>query len=331
MHKTSKKDIKRIPAPLLSILDADARFDVFANALIKELRSPRETPDWGRVRILMEGLRAWVICPTTIYRQATRDCPPATSQQFRHSSMLVSATSQLGLYLQIARNAQNNGKDGNASDMLGHPALKRFDWDLFFALGGLRQAIDSSAWNVWRLQLQNQLLPIQAAAMVVHCVRQGRKGNHRSGRQRLGANTYYKLAATQLTPIFPRASSGSKEGISDQGISNTSVRDYWKALRPLAALLYAATLVDSGRLYLWLVSEFDPYFYDDSGPEQYAEEWFGLANIVAEEVLRPIDMLDTAWKPLSVAHVSSLPNLENTNRFRGILSQDRIMSVEDFG
>lgn len=262
----------------------------FENSRLVAFERKKFLPFFRRVtsnlacEVLAEGLRAWIICPDKIILEEPRDCPPANSIDFVHSALGVTTVRWLSVALERARsNAVEN--DGH---LLNNKHLRKFPWDLLFAMGGLKAIVEITAGDTYKRQNEMQTIKVQTVAAFVHAFREIIRGGAR-GSNRKPSHREAQRIATQIII----------NGKGPDAVNQASINNYSKNLHLSAPLIYAATLMDDADLFQWLVngSESSNFILE----ADTIDRWFQCANKVAQQVLIPLKITPT-WIPLDCSH-----------------------------
>jgi hypothetical protein len=261
-------------------------------------------------KILCEGLKAWAICPTKIIRTIHADSFETSSNDFVHSAMSILIVTELTSTLKAARIAQMQKKRPvwTARKLLGDAAFDYFDFEIFFLLGGLDEALSKASTGQLVRERENQRLPVRCVVALLHFLHVRLVECRRNPKLRpWGINSARREAARFLT------AAGMKRGVSAD-----TIRNHWEYLRRSAALLYAAAHTDNGHFLTWLLADVDPY--EGEYVARFVPAWFKCANAVANQLLSPLHLLDNDWISLDVDGDQRLPPPLASGRMLKLLS-----------
>jgi hypothetical protein len=208
--------------------------------------------------------------------------------EFVETAMRLSCLSSLNLDFELARRDQVRAKKWDADTLLKSRHLRWFSWDLFFALGGLNSDMALSSGPAFAEELKMRARKLPSVAMVLfqmHRHLEGMvvtdgsaekgppKGTVRWGRNSVGVNKASQQSALEWRAI--------PNGRSEQTIKN----DFYD-LAPSASLIYAATMVDHGNVFRWLMNQPDPY-NGETVPIKHLPKWFALADAISVNLIQP--------------------------------------------
>jgi hypothetical protein len=239
--------------------------------------------------ILLDGLRAWVICPVKISGGVWHQSYDIYMPQFVSGSMAVRTIEKLDQALGNARYHQLISDDDSTKALLNQPSLAEFPFDVLFALGGLSAAVSVTSRSEIVRNEENQKRPLQHVATLMY-VLDGHYRHERTAEKKNGWGI--NRAAEAASSIL-----GNRH-------SKESIKDSWDLLKPAAPLIYASTLADGGLLFQWLMGFTDECFYID-GSAHVIKSWFDLADSVFSRVLSKLPGPRPAWPPLGQLQVDA--------------------------
>jgi hypothetical protein len=283
---------------------------IFANGFLREVRLQnlisflsQNQPSPEEAYVLIAGVRAAIMCPNKIVRTKNRNWPERTSTFLVQAAMCREASRFLSSTLNQVRKSQLNTRKWSVEKLLGDFRLQRFPWDVFFAVGAVDPSLPKIGDEEFVAHFGNQQRQIIAAAAVMHALhsrchqREQQKGTD----WRWGMNDAYKWAANVLQHIIASptkhrsarpAKLSSKENVTKPkqmlGQNHNApslegtMKNHWAAMKPSGPLIYAASLLDDGRVFKWLLNGSDnDAFESDLRNEALIVEWFEVADAVA--------------------------------------------------
>lgn len=244
-------------------------------------------PHWIEEEILCEGLRAWVICPQKITGGIWPGSVETSSNDFILSSMALRSASRLNQALRRARYDQLISRDDRAEGLFEHRDLRQFPYDVFFKLGGLSAIFSlKSQAEVSRDQANQNRALVHVAALihVLHRHNADRSAMKGKNRKVWGVNK----AATEAAEEFFTG----RRAVSNETISHERIKDHWDLMYQSAPLIYAATLVEDGLVFDWLMGIAD-HCFNSEGSAKVIKTWFAYADEIAATCISSLP------KPLS--------------------------------
>jgi hypothetical protein len=273
---------------------------------------------------IYHGLAAWVICPNVVIKTKTKVAPPLKSNQFVHTAMLLPAARALAFAFGRSRWFQHrdqkkleaksrerpmnvNGNSTNeqgdnaaaagtsdARHLLRMPFMNMFNYELFFALGGIPALMEAGSPSLFEASKANQEIPVRNVVKLVAKFREFARvqSNSRPQKGLNAACTFLGTANKTRSPTF---------------------KLHWKNLKPSAAYLYAASLIDGGDfLNSFFSGEDFEASVDAPASRKRLETWLGYTAAVAENVLAHRH-LPSNWRALAPPGVQTMDLPETVN------------------
>lgn len=280
-------------------------------------------PHWIEEEILCEGLRAWVICPQKITGGIWPGSVETRSNDFILSSMALRSALRLNQALRNARHDQLVNRDDRVEALFQHRDLKDFPYDVFFKLGGLSTIFSLRSQAEAARDQANQNRALVHVAALIHVLRKHNLDESvtKGKSQKVwGINKAATVAAEQFFT--------GRRAVSKEPISHERIKDHWDLMYQSGPLIYAATLVEDGLVFDWLMGITDNCF-NSEGAAKVIRTWFAYADEIASSCISslpkpPSGEAKFQWRPLyPEPHSISLPDPLPDNDFRQILECNR--------